>query len=72
MTNDRNSNPAHAIANWRKSSRSRANGCVEVGSAPGVIGVRDSKLGPDGPVLAMRLSAWSAFAVALREGRFDR
>ncbi|SFE33094.1 protein of unknown function [Actinopolyspora alba] len=60
------------IAGWRTSTYSQNNAaCVEVGSAPGVVGVRDSKLGPDSPVLAMRLSAWSAFAVALREGRFD-
>ena len=32
------------VTNWRKSTRSQAqNGCVEVGSAPGVVGVRDSK-----------------------------
>ncbi|XVV04087.1 DUF397 domain-containing protein [Actinosynnema sp. CA-248983] len=37
---------------WRKSSRSTGNpnNCVEVGRAPGLRGVRDSK-NPDGAVL---------------------
>ncbi|HWN32585.1 MAG TPA: DUF397 domain-containing protein [Pseudonocardia sp.] len=27
-------------------------GCVEVGTAPGLVGVRDTKLGADSPILA--------------------
>jgi hypothetical protein len=48
--------------NWRKASYSQGqNGCVEVGSVPDVIGVRDSKLGPAGPILAFGQAGWAAF-----------
>ncbi|WP_223208014.1 DUF397 domain-containing protein [Actinopolyspora erythraea] len=60
-----------AVENWYKSSYSRANGCVEVGSGRHVIGVRDSKLGQAGPVLTLTPAVWSAFTTALRGGRFD-
>jgi hypothetical protein len=47
---------------WRKSSYSTSNGgnCVEVGTAPRTIAVRDSK-DPDGPVLAVSREGWQAF-----------
>lgn len=52
---------------WRKSSHSSYNGnCVEAGQGPGVIGVRDSKLGQS-PVLAFRSDAWRAFTAALKK-----
>ncbi len=57
--------------NWRKSSRSQANGCVEVGSAPGVVGVRDSKLGPTSPILAFTSRDWGIFIGGIRDGRFS-
>ncbi|GAA4851540.1 DUF397 domain-containing protein [Saccharopolyspora rosea] len=59
---------------WRKSSRSNGHGgmCVEVGSAPGIVGVRDSKLGEGSPVLVVSRRRWADFAFALRAGTFDR
>lgn len=53
---------------WVKSSYSDANGgnCIEI--APGydeIVPVRDSK-NPDGPVLVVGRSAWSAFLSAVR------
>ncbi len=55
---------------WRKATRSNANGgnCVEVGSAPNLVGVRDTK-DRDGGTLAFDRSAWSAFTSALKDGR---
>jgi hypothetical protein len=49
-------------AHWRKSSYSNGDGgnCVEVADGvPGVVPVRDSKLGTDGPVLAFPAHAWT-------------
>ncbi len=46
--------------------------CVEVGSAPGIVGVRDSKLGEGSPVLVVSRRRWADFAFALRAGTFDR
>lgn len=52
---------------WRKSSYSFANGgCVEAGSAPGVVGVRDTKQDGTGPVLAFPAAAWAAFTAGVR------
>ena len=50
---------------WRKSSCSASANCVEVGSGPAVVGVRDSKLEAS-PVLAFSGEAWAAFMTALR------
>jgi len=62
-----------ADATFRKSSYSGANGgnCVEVAVAPGVVGVRDSKLGADSPILAVTSAEWSTFVNAVKAGRFD-
>ena len=61
------------LSGWRKSTRSGAQGdCVEVGSAPGIVGVRDSKLGEGSPVLVVSRRRWADFASALRAGTFDR
>jgi hypothetical protein len=60
-------------AQWRKSSRSTANGgqCVEVaGNLPGVVAVRDSK-DPVGPRLVVKPQDWTAFTRGVRDGRFD-
>lgn len=54
------------LYSWRKSSYS-ANSqgqCVEV-AAPDAIAVRDSK-NPDGGVLAVPRTSWSAFIAAVR------
>ncbi|MEU1455759.1 DUF397 domain-containing protein [Streptomyces avermitilis] len=49
---------------WRTSSYSNASGgdCVEVAANfPGIVPVRDSRRGQDGPVLLLTTTAWSAF-----------
>ena len=52
---------------WRKSTRSGAQGdCVEVGTAPGFVGVRDSK-DRGGSVLTFSRSQWAEFVTLLRE-----
>jgi hypothetical protein len=58
-----------AIA-WRKSTYSGGEGgnCLEVADGhPDVVPVRDSK-NPDGPKLAFRPGAWSAFVTDLKHG----
>lgn len=55
-------------ARWRKSSYSQgANGCVEITTElPGWVGIRDSKLGPDSPLLILPFSEWRAMIAAAR------
>lgn len=57
----------NTAAGWFKASYSGGqNGCVETTFAvPGWIGVRDSKLGDNSPVLAVSTTAWTAFRAAL-------
>ncbi|MEO7195483.1 MAG: DUF397 domain-containing protein [Pseudonocardiaceae bacterium] len=72
-------NHDHALAGpitaseWRKSSYSQgANGCVEVTTElPGWVGIRDSKLGTDSPVLACTVSHWRATLAAAQTGAPD-
>lgn len=72
-------NPQDALATlaqaqaWRKSTHSdRANGCVEITTELlGWVGVRDSKLGHDSPILAFTDHAWRALADAIRDGELD-
>ena len=53
---------------WRKASYSTGNGgnCVEVGTAPRTVAVRDSK-DPHGPALAFTPARWQAFTRTLRD-----
>lgn len=48
---------------WRKSSHSGSEGgaCVEIAAHPAAIHIRDSK-NPDGPVLTVAPTTWTAFA----------
>jgi len=57
---------------WVKSSRSGADGCVEVAyGGPDTVHVRDSK-DPDGAVLSFNAREWDAFIAAAGAGEFDR
>jgi hypothetical protein len=54
---------------WRKSSHSGANGCVEVARVGDLIAVRDSK-DPEGGVLLFNTREWRAFVAGVRDGEF--
>ncbi|WP_447005653.1 DUF397 domain-containing protein [Saccharothrix isguenensis] len=59
---------------WRKSSRSATSGeCVEIGAGDSTasVGVRDSKLGDDSPILAFAPGTVAAFVTAAKNGGFD-
>lgn len=72
MTHDAAVGALAAATTWRKASYSAANGgCVEVATVPGWVGVRDTKLGPDSPVLAFTPHEWDAFTAGVRGGEFD-
>ncbi|MCP9624437.1 DUF397 domain-containing protein [Nocardia otitidiscaviarum] len=62
-----------AQATWFKSSYSTSGGeCVEAAHLPGgSVGVRDSTLGEESPVLLFDGPAWDAFTSAVDAGRFD-
>jgi uncharacterized protein DUF397 len=64
---------ADAAQGWRKSSRSMTNGnCVEVSTLSGeFVGVRDS-MNPQGAILGITRSGWSAFLGGVRSSQFDR
>lgn len=64
------SSPLGKVA-WRKSSVSGDGGCVEVADLGGQIGVRDSKSGGVGPVLAFDRMRWAEFVAGVRAGEFD-
>ncbi|MFJ8772878.1 DUF397 domain-containing protein [Streptomyces microflavus] len=60
---------------WFKSSYSSNGGdCVEVAAnlvvSQGIVPVRDSKT-VDGPVVAVRTAAFSAFVAGVQAGNFD-
>ncbi|MBA2324587.1 MAG: DUF397 domain-containing protein [Pseudonocardiales bacterium] len=69
-----NDTPAHALdrARWRKSSHSQGQtNCVEVATAAGWVGVRDSKLGADSPILTFTQPEWAAFIAGVKGNEFD-
>ncbi len=48
------------------------NNCVEVNhSSAGHVGVRDSKLGPTSPVLAIPAPQWARIIAAAKDGTLD-
>jgi len=56
---------------WRKASRSVNNGaCVEVGSAPARVLVRDS-VNPTGAVITYAPGAWQSFVGSAKAGTYD-
>jgi Domain of unknown function (DUF397) len=57
-------------ADWRKSTRSGCNGCVEVAFVEGGVAVRDSK-DRSGPMLVFGPHEWMAFIAATRNGEFE-
>jgi Domain of unknown function (DUF397) len=62
-----------ASGDWRKSSRSAgSNDCVGVSVAERVIGVRDTKLHGEGPVLDFPVATWRAFLAEAKGGRLGR
>ncbi|WP_016699126.1 DUF397 domain-containing protein [Actinoalloteichus spitiensis] len=57
------------VAGWRKSRRSTSQtNCVEIGSGPAVVGIRDTKNRAAG-TLYVRPDVFGAFLTALKEGR---
>lgn len=55
---------------WRKSSHSGNNGCVEVATVGDRVAVRDSK-DPEGGVLVFTAREWRAFLAGVRDGEFE-
>ncbi|MFG3258270.1 DUF397 domain-containing protein [Streptomyces sp. NPDC048172] len=60
-------NCVEAAGHWRKSSHSNGDGgeCVEVGTAGGVVPVRDTKDRGAGPILVFPADAWARFIARL-------
>ena len=56
---------------WRKSTLSTTNGCVEVAIVGDRVAVRDSKQQGRGPVLEFTAVEWDAFLGGVRGGEFD-
>jgi hypothetical protein len=54
-------------ATWRKATYSNAQGsCVEAGSMPGRILVRDTTQHGDGPAMSVSPAAWRRFTASIR------
>jgi hypothetical protein len=58
-------------AEWRKSTYSNANGCVEVAFVDTRVAVRSTK-DRGGPVLVFDSHEWEAFLSGVRAGEFDQ
>ncbi|MEU5943581.1 DUF397 domain-containing protein [Micromonospora sp. NPDC047548] len=67
MDNFDNTTDPRFAGRWKKSSRSDGNGaCVEV-AAVDVVGVCDSKQGPNGQVLTFDRAAWTRFVAGVKD-----
>ncbi|MGH3586544.1 MAG: DUF397 domain-containing protein [Pseudonocardia sp.] len=56
-------------ASWRKSSYSQGeNTCVEIATAVGGVGIRDSKLADASPILTVSIDGWRDLITAIRDG----
>lgn len=60
------------FTHWRKSSKSLHNPeqCVEVATARGKYGIRDSK-NPDTGILILNRHQWAEFLNAAKHGRYN-
>lgn len=57
---------------WRKSSFTNNGTCFELADlGPDVVGVRDSKLGEESPVLGFSRAEIQAFIAGAKAGEFD-
>ena len=59
-----------AQGEWRRSSRSEFNSCVEVCFVGDRVPVRNSR-DPDGPVVVFTAPEWDAFVAGVKLGEFD-
>jgi hypothetical protein len=57
-------------AQWRKSTRSGYNGCLEVAFLDGHVAIRDSK-DRQGPMLVFTTAEWQVFVNGVRNGEFQ-
>jgi hypothetical protein len=60
---------AELISSWRKSSYSVSSGgtnCIETGSVPGTVLIRDTKDRGNGPVLRVAPSDWKRFTTSIK------
>ena len=60
----------HLTSQWRKSSSSETNGCVEVRMDESGVWVRDSK-DRTIPALWFTYQEWMAFVLGVKGGEFD-
>ncbi|MGW1678472.1 DUF397 domain-containing protein [Saccharopolyspora sp. NPDC002376] len=60
------------FTNWRKSTKSLHNPeqCIEVGTAPNMTGVRDTK-DRDGGLLSFTNERWADFLAAVKANKFN-
>ena len=59
-----------SAAEWRKSSYSGGNGCVEVARVGDWVALRDDR-DRSGAVLVVPVQEWDAFVAGVRDGEFE-
>lgn len=64
--------PTETFTGWHKATASddKNGGCVEVGYAPGLVAVRDTKDRGKSPHV-FTLAEWAAFVDGAKNGEFD-